>query len=361
MKKASHAQKPYILYGGKNTPDDLEALKAKEKIWNTVDIYEQQLEELFEINNPSLVGSRDYKEKQKIFIKERAKQNSAELIGNWVYFPWSGMLLHAVTEEEHLMLRTNRNRNLITIAEQKKLYSATVGIIGLSIGNTMALSLAHTGIGGALKLAEYDTLETTNLNRIRARLDQVGAPKLEVTTEQIYEINPYAHLELYPEGLNKENLDSYVKSNPRPDLVIEAVDDFEIKIRLRLAARKAHVPVIMLTNLGDNILVDVERYDKDKELPLFNGLIGSLAEKILEKPIPEEDKQKYAIEIVGKENIPKRAFESAICVGKTLSGRPQLMSTLSVSGGIATYLVRKIILDEPLPSGRRLIKLSQVI
>lgn len=359
MEKASRAQKPHILYGGKNTPDDLEALKAKEKIWNTVDIYQPQLEELFEINNPSLVGSKDYEKKQKIFIKKRTEQNSTELIGNWIYFPWSGVLLHTVTEEEHLRLRTNRNHNLITSTEQKKLYSATVGIIGLSIGNTMALSLVHTGIGGALKLAEYDTLETTNLNRVRARLDQVGAQKLEVTTEQIYEINPYAHLELYPEGLNKENLDGYVNADPRPNLIIEAIDDFEMKIRVRLAARKAQIPVIMLTNLGDNILVDVERYDKDRELPLFNGLIGSLAEEILEKPIPEKDKQKYAIDIVGKENIPKRAFESAMEVGKTLSGRPQLMSTLSVSGGIATYLARRIILDKPLPSGRRLIKLSQ--
>lgn len=352
-------QQPLILEAGKNTSEDLETLKRREKIWNTVDIYEQQLKELFEINNPSLVGSKDYEEQQKVFIKERTQQNDAGLIGNWIYFPWSGVLLHAVTEEEHLMLRTNRNRNLITPVEQKKLYEATVGIVGLSIGNTMALSLIHTGVGGALKLAEYDTLETTNLNRIRARLDQVGAPKLKITTEQIYEINPYARLELYPDGLNKKNIDDYVNKNPRPSIIIEAIDDFEMKIRIRLAARKAQIPVIMLTNLGDNILVDVERYDQDKELPLFNGLIGSLAEEILEKPIPEEDKQKYAIEIVGKENIPKIAFESAMEVGKTLVGRPQLMSTLSVSGGIATYLARKIILDEPLPSGRRLVKLSE--
>jgi len=354
-------QQPLILKAGKNTSNDLETLKTREKIWNTVDIYQPQLKELFEIQNPSLVGSKDYEEKQKVFIKERTQQNGAELIGNWIYFSWSGVLLHTLNEEEHLMLRTNRNRNLITLAEQKKLYGATVGIIGLSIGNTMALSLVHTGIAGVLKLAEYDTLETTNLNRIRARLDQVGASKLGITTEQIYEINPYARLELYPEGLNKENLDGYVNTDPRPDLIIEAIDDFEMKIRVRLAARKAQIPVLMLTNLGDNILVDVERYDQDKELSLFNGLIGSLAEEILEKPIPEEDKQKYAIEIVGKENIPKIAFESAMEVGKTLVGRPQLMSTLSVSGGIAAYLARKIILDEPLPSGRRLIKLSRSI
>lgn len=361
MEKAPHAQKPYILNGDNNTPDDLAALKTKEKIWKIVDIYDQQLRELFEINNPSLLSSKDYREKQEVFIKKQGEQSGAGLIGSWIYFPWNGVLLHTLNKKEHLILRTNRNRNLITVREQEKLYSATVGIVGLSIGNTMALSLAHTGIGGVLKLAEYDTLETTNLNRIRARLDQVGAPKLTVTTEQIYEINPYARLELYPMGLNKENVDEYVNTDPPPRLILEAIDDFEMKIRLRLAARKAQIPVIMVTNLGDNILIDVERYDKDKKLAPFNGLIGSLAEEILEKPITKEDKQKYAIEIVGRKNIPQRALASAREVGKTLAGRPQLMSTLSISGGIATYLARKIILDEPLPSGRRLVKLSEAI
>jgi len=132
-------------------------------------------------------------------------------LGNWIYFPWSGVLLHTVKEEEYNAIRTNRNKNLITDKEQKKLFSSTIGIVGLSVGNTIALSLAYSGIGNTMKLAEHDTLDTSNLNRIRVGVSHVNFPKIEITAQQIYEINPYATLTLYAHGLNKKTLPEYIK------------------------------------------------------------------------------------------------------------------------------------------------------
>jgi tRNA A37 threonylcarbamoyladenosine dehydratase len=250
-------------------------------------------------------------------------------------------------------VRTNRNRNIINEREQKKLAAATIGILGLSIGNGMAVSLAYNGIGGQMKIADFDKLSVSNLNRVRAGLGEIGNHKVDITTQQIYEVNPHAKLTSFSKGVKKQDLDSFLTKTPQVNIVLEAIDDFEMKIRVRLAAKKAKIPVVMLTNLGDSLLIDVERYDTEQNTKLFNGLIGQTAEEILSKPVTEEDKKKYALAIVGKENVPPRVLESVMKINKTLVGRPQVMSTVTIGSGVAAYVVRKILLGDKVVSGRR--------
>lgn len=352
-------QKPTILYEGKYTIDDLTKFREQNPIWSEHNIYENQLRELFEITYPHLRLSPVYQAKLSKFIIEKTKVGK-NLSGNWIYFPWSGIFLHTVTKEEYYFLKTNRNKNIITDTEQKKLLDFTPGVVGLSVGNNIAMSLAHSGIGRKMKLAEGDVLETTNLNRVRVGIDEVGFSKIEIVARQIYEINPYADLDLYTNGLNDKNLEEFINKDPVPDLIFEVIDDFKMKIRLRLAARKAKIPVIMLTNLGDNLLIDVERYDLDKGMSLFNGLVGDIPQEILLRSITEEDKKEYAVQLVGISNIPKKVLHSVRQINKTLIGRPQLMSTANVAAGVATYLARRIALGNKVISGRKLAKFSDV-
>ncbi len=352
-------KKPIILYEGKYNHSELTKIKKNNRIIKEVDIYKQQLTELFEINNPGLRSSTQYFKQLKTFINYKIKKNKTNY-GNWIYFPWKLKLIHSVNENDYFELRTNRNRNMITSEEQIILKNLTIGIVGLSIGNWMALNLVYSGIASTLKLAEKDILETSNLNRIRATLDKIGQQKIDITTQQIYEINPYANLFTFPKGLNNSNLVDFF-SEPKQNLIVEAIDDFEIKIRLRIYAKKYKVPVIMLTNLGDNILIDVERYDLNNKMPLFNGLIDdNLIKKILNKKLSPEDKKMIAVKLVGIENIPLRALASVKEIGKTLVARPQLMSTVSTSGGLIPYLVRRMIFGN-LKSMRKLISLDNVI
>lgn len=348
-------RKPVILREREYSYSDVETLKKTHPITDEIDLYEAQSSEVFDVLFPPLRLDPERKQKFSEFL---AKRRGETATGDWIYFPWNGKLLHTVRETELLLLRTNRNKNLINTEEQKRLSASVVGVVGLSIGNSIATGLAYSGIGRTMKLAEFDDVETTNLNRIRAGLTAVGSPKLQATSEEIYEIDPHIDLVLFPRGLTKENLSGFL-GEPAPHLVFEAIDDFEMKVRLRIAARAAGIPVIMLTNLGDSILIDVERYDLDRTTPIFNGLIGDVPDEILSGPVSEADKQKYAVSIVGKENVPQRAMESLSEIGKTLVGRPQLMSTVAVSGGVATHLARRIILDESLPSGRKLVRFDE--
>lgn len=353
--------KPIILREGTHSLSDLVKFRSSTKIWKELDVYQLQQKELFEIDNPSKIFSPDFKKNQEKFIQSQLISQKTKLRGSWVYFPWSGNLIHTVNENDYDRLRTNRNRNLITEWEQKILCKCCVGLVGLSVGSNVAAALTYSGIAKNLKLAEFDTLETTNLNRVRGKLEQIGMSKIDLLSQQLYEINPFLHIYRFPNKMDKKILRDFIENYPKPQVIFEIIDSFEMKIHLRSLARKHRIPVIMVTNLGDRVILDVERYDLNKNIKYFNGRAGKIPKNILEKPdITPEDKHKYAVELAGVEHIPQRALDSVTEIGKTLVGRPQLASTVTIAGGIGSYLVRKIILKESLPSGSWLIDLDKI-
>lgn len=349
---------PTILKEGEYLESDIQSLKKDSSFFK--DLYKNQLAELFELRNPKLIFDSDFKKKQEEYVNEIVK-NGDTLLGNWAYFPWNKTLVHFVKKEQYDLLRTNRNKNIITEEEQEKLSNFTVGLLGLSVGGGIGVNLAYSGISNSMKIADFDTLETTNLNRVRARLDQVEERKIDIVSQQIYEVNPYADLHLFDNGLNESNIVDFISSDPKPNLIFEIIDDFKMKIRIRMEAKKHGVAVIMLTNLGDSVLIDIERYDLDPELEIFNGKIGNIADEILEGEVSKEDEKKYAIGIVGTENLPQKTLESVKLIGEELVGRPQLMSTVSVSGGLAAVLTRKIALGELIKSGRSKLDFGDLI
>jgi len=349
---------PIILHGGRTTVKDLKRLARRRRVWRTVDVYESQLGELFEILHPDERLSPTFANGRAAFIEERRRPDP-RMRGDWIYYPWNGRLVHTVEEQDYRLIRTNRNRYIVTAEEQGKLARACVALAGLSIGAHFAIGLAYSGIGQTLKLADFDTLATSNLNRVRAGLADIGSPKIEIVAQQVYDVDPYADLLLFPEGLSEANLQSFLHDGGRPDVIFEAIDDFVMKINLRLAARQARIPVVMLTNLGDSLLVDIERYDLDPHLPLFNGLIGDTPEEIVSAPLTEAAKVKYAITIVGAEHIPTRVLDSLDALNRALVGRPQVFSTVTIGGGVAAYLARRLVLGQPLKSGRMLLRLGQ--
>lgn len=338
---------------------DIQRLKGYYKP-KVVDIYLTQLKELFEVKNPRFILYNDPK-KFTEFKNKKLKRDLAAA-GDWIYYPWSNVLLHTLTENENYLLRTNRNQNIITAREQEKLRNFTVAIAGLSVGGNIAVTLIYNGFSKNIKLADFDSLSATNLNRVRARLEDIGENKIDIITKQILEIDPYIKIYSYPNGLNRKNLQDFLTGIPKPKLIFEIIDDFKLKILIRKMAKKNKIPVVMLTNLGDSVLIDIERYDLDQNTKIFNGRVNEeILNNILYGKIGEDEKKKYAIELVGKENLSQRVIKSVMNIGKTLVGRPQVMSTVTISSGIAALIARKIALGEKVLSGRSLVKLNEFI
>ena len=58
--------KPTIISEGTHTLEDLKNLRNSKSIWKEFDVYEDQLKELFEINNPSLKSGDNYESKRRL-------------------------------------------------------------------------------------------------------------------------------------------------------------------------------------------------------------------------------------------------------------------------------------------------------
>ncbi len=342
-----------ILQAGEYKKEDVEVLKNK--ALEVIDIFGLQVKELFRIKYP---GLKEEGEESVAFLKQR---NQGDLSGSWVYYPWKKTLLHCVSKDDLYVLRTNRNKNIITDNEQLKLKDAVVGVAGMSVGAGIASALAYSGISETIKIADYDELDTSNLNRLRENLLSIGKKKTVLAKQHILELDPFIDVQDYSEGLDESNIDSFF-ATPALTVVVDEIDDFKMKLLLRLKAKEYKIPLLMFTSLGDNILIDVERHDIDSDLMPFHGIIDDLSEEILKKDIiSDEDIKKYSVQLVGAEYIPTRALESVADMGKTLVGRPQLYSTIAIDGGLGAYVIRRLALDGQPQSGRYFVKLAELI
>ena len=359
MDEIMNLDRPNILIESQYSEADVAKIKGQ-NIWKFHDIYTAQLEELFEILHPEVLSSPDVSVKLKAFIDDRSNPN-AELRGDYVYYPWSGLLMHVVSAEDLNTLRTNRTKNLISKEEQHTMSQFTAGIAGLSFGNGIALSLVYNGASNCIKIADRDIFATSNLNRVRVGIPSVNQPKTAVTAHEIYEINPHADVSIFGDGLTVENLDDFVNGETKLNIIFDVVDDFSMKVRLRLAAKEAKIPVIMLTSLEDSILVDVERFDLTPDAEIFHGLLGDVTDDLLTKDMSEQDKVKYAMAIVGPEHISYRNLSSLADIGTKLVSRPHLYGTVSIVCGLAAYILKRIALGEDMPSLRKHLPFNEVL
>jgi len=94
--------------------------------------------------------------------------------GVWVYYPWSECLVHLLDEEEFVNMRTNRNVYKITPEERDILGKQIVGVVGLSVGQSVSVTMAMERGFGEIRLADFDLLELSNLNRIRTGVQSLG-------------------------------------------------------------------------------------------------------------------------------------------------------------------------------------------
>ncbi len=317
-----------------------------------IDTYQDQLTDLFLLQNPHFRFINDYQQPLADFIKKAHK-------GNWFYFPWLDKYIHVLLEKDFLTVRTGRNKEIITTAEQEKFYNFNIGVAGLSVGSHAAISIAVMGGGKNMKLADPDILSPSNLNRVRYTLLDLGKAKCELASQQIYQINPYGKILTYPSGLNEKNLYDFLAGPPKLDVLIEEMDNLEMKIGIRLAAKKLKIPVIMATDNADNIIVDIERYDQDKNLKIFNGRVGNLTLEEFKK-IPPRDMPRLSTIIAGQDKVAPRMQRSLLQVGKSIYSWPQLGDAAMLSGVAIAYLVRKLANNNALKSGQYEVNLDAI-
>ncbi|MCM6777222.1 Rv1355c family protein [Nocardia sp. CDC159] len=264
----------------------------------------------------------------------------------WIYYPWRRHVVALPGERVFRRVRLDRNRNKLTEAEQRILERLSIGVIGQSVGHAVAFNLALEGACGRLRLADFDALELSNLNRVSATLLDVGVNKAVVTARRIAELDPYLPVEVFEAGVDERTADAFVDGL---SVLVEECDSLDIKVVVREAARERGIPVLMHTS--DRGLLDVERYDLEPDRPLFHGLLGGLKAGDL-RGLTVREKSPYVFRLLGAGEVSARMAASMIEVGETLTGWPQLGSDVVIGGASVAAAVRRIGLGVELRSGR---------
>lgn len=320
------------------------------------------LEDLFRINHPYIQpGSPEYKKTLRRFRHNYYDGRALEDLGVWVFLPWRQSLVHLPHEADYLKLRTARNKFLISHEEQEQFYNSRIGIAGLSVGSSIAQAIVLSGGGRQLHLADHDRLSVTNLNRLVGSVADLGEPKITILTRKLYELHPFLAIKSFKSGLH-ESLSSHFfgTGSKKLDLFIEEMDDLKLKIASRFWARRQRIPVLMATDNGDNTIIDVERFDQEPNRPLFHGRVSENELRAVPDRLTLTHKIRLANAIVGPDVTPRLQL-SLTQVGSQLPSWPQLGNAAIVSGAAASYVARRILTGQPMPSGRYEIHLDAAL
>lgn len=321
-----------------------------------VDEIQSQLEELIKLRHPQeKLAEKELSQK----IKAHVGEINIDNYGVWVYYPWRNTLVHLLDEKEFVEVRTNRNQYKITPEEEEVLATKKIGIIGLSVGKAIALTIAMERVCGEIVLADFDVIELSNLNRIQTGVHHFNTKKTIVVAREIAEIDPYLKVTCYHDGLTATNINDFFTKDKKLDVCIEVCDGLEIKILARQKAKVFGVPVVM--NSSDRGTTDIERFDLDANLPILHGLISHLDLDKLKEAKTTKEKAIYLLPMLGIDTLSKRLQASMPEIGKTITTWPQLASGVIFGGGICTDICRRILLNQFSKSGRYFVDIEDQI
>ncbi|AUX46130.1 hypothetical protein SOCE26_076350 [Sorangium cellulosum] len=337
---------------------DAEALErllrddARVQVFDTID---RQLADLVKTRHP-----RQKLDELRVarLVEEHLGGAAREAYGVWVHYPWSHRLVHLLDEAEFVELRTNRNKYKISGEEQAALAGRRIGVVGLSVGQSVALTVALERSAGELRIADFDHLDLSNMNRIRTGAHNLDLPKVVATAREIAELDPFLQVTCFSKGVTADNMADFLLEGGKLDIVIEECDSLDIKLLVRRAARAHRIPVVMDTS--DRGLIDVERFDLEPDRPILHGLVGDLTPEQV-RGLSTEDKVPYVMQIIGHDTVSPRFAATLVEVEQTVSTWSQLGSAVVHGGAAAADTARRILAGEPVPSGRYYVDLEQII
>jgi len=264
----------------------------------------------------------------------------------WAYYPWRRAAVAVLGPRGFRAVRFDRNRNVVTADEQTRLCRLRIGVVGLSAGHVVAHTLAAQGLCGELRLADFDHLELSNLNRVPATLFDIGLNKAEAAARRIAELDPYLPVRILDAGLTPDNVDDFLDGL---NIVVEECDSLDMKAVVRDRARARGIPVLMATS--DRGLVDVERFDLEPQRPILHGLLGDVDLASLSR-MTSREKVPHMLRFLEARHLSPRGAASLLEIDRTLSTWPQVSGDVTAGAPAIAEAVRRIGLGERLPSGR---------
>ena len=143
-----------------------------------------------------------------------------------------------------------RNKGLISNVEQIQLLNTSIAIIGAgSDGGLLAERLVRFGIGKII-IADPENFESSNINRqFSANQKSLGKNKAEVVAAELLQINPNLKIDVYNEGLTKENVFEIVSA---ADIIVDEIEYSlpALSVMLHKETRRQNKYLFMGANIG---------------------------------------------------------------------------------------------------------------
>lgn len=315
-----------------------------------------------------LIQLREIRESPSIEILDHAPVMAQELrrlgidasdgdeseLARWAFYPWRCALVSLLGPGPFRTLRLDRNRYKITEEEQAVLAGLCIGVVGLSVGHSIAFNLAQEGLCGRLRLADFDSMELSNLNRVPAGILDLGLNKAVVAARRIAELDPYLPVDVQPGGLTEETIDEFLEGL---DLLVEECDSLDIKVRVREEARRRRIPVLMETS--DRGLFDAEMFDQEPDRPILHGLLGKVDAQAL-RGLSTHDKAPHVMRILEPRKLSGRMAASMVEIDRSLGSWPQLAGDVVLGAATVGAAVRRHARGE-LRSGRIRVDLDRLL
>lgn len=331
---------------------EIERLRSSLGI-RVVDELQDFIESAFSLEFPYLSKADDqYESTLREYVGNYWNESQTRDKTVWAYYDWNNTLVRLPAEDIFFALRTARNRHLITEEEQSSFHDSRIGIAGLSVGSHILNAVVLSGGPRHIRVADFDHISITNINRLFCSVTDLGENKTTLAARRIWGLNPFQELELFDCGLDMDNIEQFMGTgDSRLDVFIEEMDNIRMKGLARLKARELKIPVVMATDNGDNAIIDVERFDLEPDRPIFHGTVNESMFLDMGETLTLPDKIRLANAIVGPDVTPRMQL-SLVAVGSELPAWPQLGNAAVLSGVAVSYVVRRIILGEDMPSGR---------
>jgi len=184
-------------------------------------------------------------------------------------------------DSQRVPRRWDRFARLVGEDGVRKLMTARVTVFGLGgVGSHAAESLARSAVG-QLRIVDFDDVCVTNVNRqLQAFPGTVGQSKCDLLAARLRAINPDATIEPVQAFYGPDN--AVMLLNPRPDFVIDAIDNVTAKLHLLTTCLELKIPVVSVTGSGarlDPTQVRVDDVSETRHDPLARVLRRELGRR----------------------------------------------------------------------------------
>ena len=136
-----------------------------------------------------------------------------------------------------------RTKLLLGDEKVERIFNSKVTVVGLgAVGSFATEILARVGTGN-LTLVDFDVVQESNINRqLYALHSTINVKKVELAKNRVLDINPNCKVKTFDVFVNTDTFETIFSD--KPDIVIDAIDSYNPKLRLLEYCYKNNIKII---------------------------------------------------------------------------------------------------------------------